>query len=52
MLRSRRRYSSSKPYARTLSLPGKHLLKHPLGHSPDHNSINPSHKSNRCQAPN
>ena len=28
----------------------KHLLRHPLSRSPNHNSTNPSHKSNHCQA--
>jgi hypothetical protein len=30
---------------------GKHLLRHPLGRSSNHNSTNPSHQSNRCRVP-
>ena len=53
--RSSRRYSIRKPKAGTLSpqrlnrRAGKHLLKHPLGRCPNHDSsTNLSHKSNRC----
>ncbi|HKH37164.1 MAG TPA: hypothetical protein VKA82_08350 [Rubrobacter sp.] len=56
MLSSRRQWSSRKPKPRNLSrhrlnrLASKHLLKHPLAQSPDHNSINHTNNSNRFLA--